>query len=250
MDQEEIYKAWAPEGSIWSRWAAPALFAQTKLYSIEVNELGNPYSKLDWLPPPSENSAIIIDLPGANSVWMALAAARAGYRPVPIINACIGESSVVDMGNILEVVNGTTPIINSLSIPNDAPPAFLVDANRMTGTPRPGWFDNRWIVFPQDFPSAAFLSSQGITSTLIIQSTTGQPADDLAHILLRWQEGSIPMRVKSPNDSAPVQGLVITKPPRYKKFWYRALALIGLRRNSAGGFGDIVPDPNESSGFG
>ncbi len=31
---------------------------------------------------------------------------------------------------------------------------------------------------------------------------------------------------------------------------YRALALMGLRRNSAGGFGSIVPIPGEGGGFG
>jgi hypothetical protein len=32
--------------------------------------------------------------------------------------------------------------------------------------------------------------------------------------------------------------------------WYHFLAVIGLRRNSAGGFGAVVPEPSQSSGFG
>ena len=42
-----------------------------------------------------------------------------------------------------------------------APPAFLLDSDRMKApAPDPGRFDNRWLVFPQDFPSAAFLRSR------------------------------------------------------------------------------------------
>jgi hypothetical protein len=29
MNQEEVFSVWAPQGSIWSRWVAPVLFAQT-----------------------------------------------------------------------------------------------------------------------------------------------------------------------------------------------------------------------------
>ena len=27
MNQEEVFSVWAPQGSIWSRWVAPVLFA-------------------------------------------------------------------------------------------------------------------------------------------------------------------------------------------------------------------------------
>ena len=54
--------------------------------------------------------------------------------------------------------------------------------------PGPGTFDNRWVVFPQDFPSAAFLRSRGVAEVLLIQAGA-QPQEDLAHVLLRWQQG-------------------------------------------------------------
>ena len=65
--------------------------------------------------------------------------------------------------------------------------------------PSPGKFDNRWVVFPQDFPSATFLRSRGVADVLLIHSGKSVQ-EDLAHVLLRWQQGGLRMMQASPSD--------------------------------------------------
>src|SRR5438045_2558006 len=82
-------------------------------------------------------------------------------------------------------------------------PARWVASARLPGT-RPadkGTFDNRWMVFPQDFPSARFLVGQGIRHALLVQKDRAEPQDDLAHSLLRWQEGGIKVQSKKLDDN-------------------------------------------------
>lgn len=106
--------------------------------------------------------------------------------------------------------------------------------------PAPGRFDNRWLVFPQDFPSANFFLSRAIQTLLLVQEKD-QPLADLAHVLLRWQEAGIRLLLKNPLLPAPVTDLHVHRPSQFRSIWYRVMALAGLRRNSAGGFGSIVP---------
>src|SRR5208337_2702449 len=127
--------------------------------------------------------------------------------PVPLYNASPGSPFVglspgaqgawdaaVDMRPIVAAIGRITASLQALNLPADAPPAFLLDSNRLLGTTRPvtpGMFDNRWMVFPQDFPSANFLLVHGIQKALLVQKDRLEPQDDLAHTLLRWQEGGI-----------------------------------------------------------
>jgi len=112
----------------------------------------------------------------------------------------------------------------------------------------PGLFDNRWLVFPQDFPSANFLRSHAMDSALLVQAQPDQPQSDLAHVLLRWQQAGLPLRVVTPAPGAAPQPLSVRRPRLFRWMWHRALASLGLRRNSAGGFGAVVPMPSSSSG--
>jgi len=43
-------------------------------------------------------------------------------------------------------------------------------------------------------------------------------------------------------DNLPPSGIAIKRPSKYKATWYRALAQLGLRRSSAGGFGSYIPE--------
>ena len=78
----------------------------------------------------------------------------------------------------------------------EAPPAFLLDSRRF---PRgkaasPGQFDNRWMVFPQDFPSGKLLLSRGLRRAVVVRE--GPLMDDLAHVLRRWQEAGVRIEEK------------------------------------------------------
>lgn len=103
-----------------------------------------------------------MDLPGAQSVATGIAVAMKGYRPVPLYNSCNGPMPVVDLSELMDVIADGTEALKQRPIHDESPPSFLLDSRRMTGTPLPARFDNRWMTFPQDFPSASFRAGQAL----------------------------------------------------------------------------------------
>jgi hypothetical protein len=84
---------------------------------------------------------------------------------------------------------------------------------------------------------------------IIIVQESDAPQSDLAHVLLRWQEAGIKILAQPYLGTGPAREITVTKPSGFRTMFYRALALMGLRRNSTGGFGGIVPEPS-SAGWG
>ncbi len=115
--------------------------------------------------------------------------------------------------------------------------------------PKPGAFDNRWVVFPQDFPSATYLRARGITEVLLLHEGR-EAAEDLAHVLRRWQENGLRMQSAAPLERGRISDLVVKRPSGFRRAWYRVIAAAGLRRNNAGGFGGVIPMPSSGGGFG
>jgi len=252
MTNEELFDIWAPSDVVWSAWVKPVLFAQSIPPRADVAPAEEwRDTDVTWAPEPHEHAALVVDLPGGQAMRTGLALAARGYRPVPLFNTCHSHSAVVPMEPILELLTRSAPYLAGLFLADDAPPAFLLDADRMRGTatPRPGLFDNRWLVFPQDFPSANFLQGHAANSVLLVQAYAGQPQSDLAHVLLRWQQAGLRLQIVAPGSgvSGP-QPLQVQRPRLFRWVWHRALASLGLRRNSAGGFGAVVPTPSSSSG--
>jgi hypothetical protein len=259
MTSEEVYRIWAPSESVWSPWVAPVAFIELECDGRSLPEFSAAGIHLPGLSEPG--TACVIDLPGWQSVQLATALARhSGYRPVPLFNASPGPSSsefsisdapkrrtsVVDMSALLDALCWATDIMRGVSLQPSAPPAFLVDSKRLSGVPEEKMFDNRWIVFPQDFPSAKFLQSQGISRVLLVQSDSRPPQDDLAHVLLRWQQSGIRIIASTNESGAAFSDITVNKPRGFKSAWYRALAMLGLRRSSAGGFGSYIPESSSS----
>lgn len=261
MNLDEVFALWAPQDSIWSPWVAPVLFAQTD-WDLQNFDPIVP-QPLPWLQEMSretlsEATAIVVDLPFAESVEAGFALAALGFRPVPLYNASPGppvyglapglqgvSNAAVDMRSIVHAIARVTPSLQRMSFSPQAAPAFLLDSARLEGTTRPvdsGMFDNRWMVFPQDFPSANFLLAHGIRQALLVQKNRLEPQDDLAHSLLRWQEGGIAVLAKKLDDDLPPSLIKVKRPSKYKAIWYRALAQLGLRRSSGGGFGSYIPE--------
>jgi hypothetical protein len=212
-----------------------------------------PIPSLDasWLDR-SQRMAIVVDLPGSSGVDMAVNLARSGFRPVPLYNAALGSEAaaeLVDVHSILHVLASAADELLSLQLPFDAPPAFLLDANRrgVAGQARalPKQFDNRSICFPTDFPSAAFLTRQGITGVLVVSEADRNPQTDLLHILLRWQKAGLEILSIALGDGKPPAPIHIRRPSRFGVFWYGWLAALGLKRNPFGGFGGQIPFPGE-----
>jgi len=257
--RQEIFSAWAPDASLWSRWAKPVLFAHldSALSQIPVRESA---ADLNWAPPPAEKAAFVLDLPGSEGVLNGIALATMGYRPVPLYNAIplpYGQRLLDPLSNVSVAAVDLLPILSALrtgaaplaqlNLPADAPPAFLLDANRR-GTRKmiPDEFDNRSVSFTTDFPSGTFLYAQGIRQIILLQKATLEPQADLAHTLRRWQDAGLALRRARLDVAEPAQPFEIPKPLWYRAMFQRALAGLGLRRARGGGFGAWVP--NSSAG--
>lgn len=242
MTKEELFEAWAPEGVEWSAWTKPVLFAQwpdTVSPPATTPEWAEP-SYL-WLPQSSGRTVVVVDLPGVESVRTGIVLARRGYRPVPLFNTTHGPSPVIAIAPLMLELGRGGAQLRTISLAEKAPPAFLLDANRMQPglPPSAGKFDNRWVVFPQDFPSATFLRSHGVAEVLLIHAG-GKVQEDLAHVLLRWQQAGLRISAALPADSAP-RDITVSRPSWFRRAWYRAITVARLRRNNAGGFGAVIP---------
>src|SRR5467141_1926819 len=83
MTGQELFKTWAPSDSAWSQWVSPALFAQIACTDGAAAD-GVDVPVPTWQEEKaSPESAVIVDLPGADSIRLAMALAKLGYRPVP-----------------------------------------------------------------------------------------------------------------------------------------------------------------------
>jgi hypothetical protein len=246
MSNLNLFKIWAPDDRVWSDWAKPVLFAQNPLL-MEHRQVLPPWPTLDRLQN-DRATALLIDLPREQSVDYGIAAARIGFWPIPLFNCAFNIGAVLDVRPIFTRLQSGAEELTRLNLPAVAPPAFLVDSRRMnTDVPLlPGNFDNRYIMLPQDFPSAGFLKAHGISRVIWIRTTptaSRLAKDDLAHILRRWQEGGLAIFEFHIADYQP-HPIDVPKPPMFRNIFHRALSTMGLRRNNAGGFGAVIPHPS------
>jgi hypothetical protein len=102
------------------------------------------------------------------------------------------------------------------------------------------------MVFPQDFPSARFLADKEIKRVTLVQTKNARPLEDLSHVLLRWQEAGIEIFARASGDTSASSRITVSKPSRFKASWYRALAIVGLRRSSVAGFGSFIPETSSA----
>jgi len=235
----EAYRIWAPDDALWAQWAKPVLFADMPQ---KVNEKLH-IPSLDWIAAADYSTAIIVDLPEHEGVLEGLALARIGYRPVPLYNGVCGpslSSMIVPVKNIVHALCIGSDELTKMAIRPDAPPAFLLDSNRMSGFGKQaGKYDNRWCVFPQDMPSAAYLMNKGIRNVLV---RTNSSHDDLRHILYRYEKQGITVLLCNGGTPKRVE---VTKPSKFKSVIYRFSVIMGLTRNAAGGFGGQIPDATD-----
>ncbi|MFG0292538.1 MAG: hypothetical protein ACF8MJ_05230 [Phycisphaerales bacterium JB050] len=158
---------------------------------------------------------------------------------------------MVDTSRITAALCAGAAELQNTDIPDHAPPAFMLDALRtsMTGSASPGVYDNRWITLPQDFPSARFLLEKQIHAVCVLQPETKRPADDLLHVLRRWQDSGIRISRAALDAPGRFDQYTVLKPGLYKSLFYRTITRIGLKRHSAGGFGALIPEPTEGGGY-
>src|SRR5580658_4377887 len=100
MDPRVIYEAWAPPEGLWSPWVKPVLFAHLSQSEPPVAvpvlssaaELGLDLAKAGGM-------ALVLDLPGLESLGLGLELLDHGYRPVPLFNACPAAEFLGERGD-------------------------------------------------------------------------------------------------------------------------------------------------------
>ncbi|MCC6407076.1 MAG: hypothetical protein IT453_07915 [Planctomycetes bacterium] len=246
MNELELYSRWAPDDGAWTPWVKPVLFAAPHTLADEEREAWRAAAERArgrWTPPRPGDTALVLDLPGPDALALAVECAAHGYRPVPLFNSCLGRNAVVPNEPLRAGLELGVDALAAARLLRDAAPAFVLDARRGQGGPKPLMFDNRWRVFAQDFPSANVLLSRGIRSVVLVQAGTNSPSIDLAHVLLRWQTAGLSIQAVDLASTSPAPAPIrVAKPAWYGALFQRLLVTIGLRRNSAGGFGEVVPD--------
>ncbi len=244
MGPEELFDIWAPDDSIWSKWAKPAIFT----VSLGGISLGGPFEKADlytWRSGMGQTAAII-NLPGVDSVKYGLALAEQGFRPVPLFNSIDGSGAILSVAPVRAALEEGAENLRLANIRPDAPPAFLLDSLRMEGSARPGAFDNRWVVFPQDFPSSTFLLAHGIKRVILVQRNNVIDRD-LAQVLGLWKRAGLEILVMNGELAEPDVPQNLRKINRFDfarvAFGVLLISSLHLRRSNAGGFGSYIPAP-------
>lgn len=171
MTGKEIYKIWAPTEAKWVDWVRPVPFVgiNESFEGYEVDEFLIP--KINYIKEPISDMAIIIDLPGNNSIKEGIALAKIGFRPIPIYNGTDeqnGATATVDNRAIkMGLIKGALEL-KKIEILDNAPPAFLLDTNRMNRYKMDqSVFDNSWDIYAQDMPSAEYFLKNGINKIMV-----------------------------------------------------------------------------------
>jgi len=253
MTREEVFEAWAPAASIWSPWVKPVLFAHVPSSAQALTVAAD--TELDTiaerLPAGDRATALVLDLPGSLGVRFAEALIERRFRPVPLYNSCPPpERSLragIDVYPILDALVAQASVMDRARLPSDAPPAFLLDSDRRLGragyVAAPGTFDNRWISLPTDFPSSNYLRARGIERAVVVQDRALEPAADLSHTLMRWQEGGVTIHgVALVSGVGTPQVIRVKRPSLFRVMWYAFAARMGLRPHPLGGFGGLLPE--------
>ena len=183
----EMFKTWAPPHVTWSQWAKPAVFANMPTPQLDAPQTTLNIPTETILTALDPGTAIIIDLPGASSVEEGIALAQLGYRPIPLYNGVEQTgtlSPVVATAQLSEAIVTATDILANIPIAPNAPPAFLLDANRGGApgqtTDTTQQYDNRWNVFSNDFPRANQLRGAGIDQVIIFSDRQMEDMVDVA----------------------------------------------------------------------
>ncbi|MBS0630520.1 MAG: hypothetical protein JSS11_01295 [Verrucomicrobia bacterium] len=245
LTRAELHAIWAPDASVWSPWVKPVPFAfWPRALKSEPPVLR---AEVSAAPFPSARSghALVIDLPGGESVLCGADLATRGYRPVPIFASCPDDATVrglhhctVDAEAVITALAISATGLAQCPLCAGAPPAFLIDATRHApGTPlNPQDFDNRSAVYASDFPSASLLRKEGITHVTVVRDS--EPFGlDLSYVLDTWRHGGLEVEAI---DLAG-RSLTIPWPPAsfLSAFFYRLQLALRLRPNPSGGYGRL-----------
>lgn len=192
MTNKEIYKIWAPDKKRWVDWVRPVPFINIDDSSSRKEFIDYRIPSINYLKEVLNDTALIIDIPGIDSIKEGIALARLGYRPIPIFNGTdppIGTISTTNNQIIKPLLIWGAFELKNIKLKNDAPPVFLLDQNRLNRYKiNNGIFDNSWDIYDGDLPSPKYLLENGINK-IIVRSNF--QAKDLRKILYKWQKNNI-----------------------------------------------------------
>lgn len=196
MTNREAYKVWAPFGKKWTDWVRPVPFiaAQADVKGYHAGALCIP--EIEFVDETWKDAAVIVDLPGDESVEIGLALAKLGYRLIPIYNGTIEQENAratVDNQTVGAALLHGAEELAQIEIKDDALPAFLVDKNRLNRFKLDiSLFDNSWDVYPQDIPSADYFLKNGIKEIIVISNALSR---DLKAIFRKFRKKNIRIRL-------------------------------------------------------
>jgi len=246
------YTVWKGQDHPWVRWVKLAIFDPVEGAADEEDELASAgeireaFGRVhtSWL---QERAAVIIDLPGEAAVLLALALGERGLRPVLCINTTSYPSAEsISMQSVLRVLSAGAECEGPFPTGPTVAPALILDSRRDGGgrKPVPGAFDNRWVVFREDLPSAEQLRAVAIDKVIVVQKGTS-PVTDLEDVLLAYQAGGLEL-VRHETETRTTHRWTIEK-----KGWLAKLSQsVQLRWSvprSDGSYGRWVPLPPKPS---
>ena len=180
----KLYDIWAPAGKKWVDWVRPVPFLEIHHYTKSYCMSNRSIPEITCASGEARDTAVLVDLPGGESVAWGLALAKKGFRPIPVFNGTLeqeGARATVDNQSAGMALLWATMLLGGMELAEDAPPAFLTDTNRLQRHVMvESLFDNSWDVYHQDLPSAEYMWQQGIRKVVLICNT---PAEDLKKIL-------------------------------------------------------------------
>lgn len=192
MKNRDVYKIWAPTGAKWIDWVRPVPFVELGEYSKDYSFSNFKIPQLFYIKTNLDNTAVIVDLPGYESIEDGLALAKIGYRPIPVFNGtneqkgamATTDNHAVEFGLIYGALE-----LSKLEISKEALPVFLLDTNRLNRYKmNVSVFDNSWDIYDQDMPSAEYFLNNGINK-IIVRSKKVEK--DLSKILYKYQQKGI-----------------------------------------------------------
>lgn len=215
MTGRDIFKVWAPVESRWVDWVRPVPFiAINESYTNGTINFSIP--NINYINELPENTAIILDTPGYDSVKEGLALAKLGFRPIPLYNGTneqYGAMALVDNHTIEHALVWGASELKTIKISKDAPPVFLLDSNRTHRFKmNVSVFDNSWDLYNQDIPSAEYFLKNGINK-IIVRGEKIQK--DIIRILYKFQQKGITILFTNGYEEPKVT--IIKKPPRKLK---------------------------------
>lgn len=198
----DVYKAFVPKENKWSNWVRPVPFINIgmgkKNYSYNFKEQHVFHSNDENMKLFLEDTAVIVDMPGASSINAGMNLVREGFRPIPIYNGIIEEEnskSVVDNQTVSAGLLWMAKELFNINISDDAMPAFLLDSNRLLQyKSKISVYDNSWDVYRQDMPSAEYLKNNSVKRILLISERI---SGDLRKILLNYRKAGIDIYLKN-----------------------------------------------------